>query len=151
MMTLFDLLVNLTDWVVHIIVLVSLLGLFASFFLKFIPFVVQYRLAMQALCSFTLLFGVWCEGIIFSKNKMEQKAAAAEVKIANIKTEGQKENVQIVERIIEKKETIREKGNDVIRYIDREIVKIDPNCSLPASIVKAHNAAALGKTIGELK
>jgi hypothetical protein len=72
---------------------------------------------------------------------MELKVAAAEVQSA-------KENIKIVEKIVNKTQIIRTRGDDVIKYVDREIVKYDTKfapggvCEIPQEFIKAHNDAA---------
>ena len=67
--------------------------------------------------------------------KLEKKLAEAEAK-------SQKTNVEIVEKIVKDTEIVRVKGKTVTEYIDREIVKYDNFCELPAEVIRAHNAAA---------
>jgi hypothetical protein len=72
---------------------------------------------------------------------MEAKVAAAEVQSV-------KENVKIVEKVVKKTEYITRRGQDIIQYVDREIVKYDTKfapggvCEIPKEFIKAHNDAA---------
>jgi len=67
--------------------------------------------------------------------EMEQKVAAAEV-LSN------EENVKIVTKIINKTEVIKTKGEDVIKYIEKEVVKYNDRCEIPNQLVDALNKAA---------
>jgi hypothetical protein len=73
--------------------------------------------------------------------EMESKVAAAEVQSV-------KENVKIVEKVVKKTEYITRRGQDIIQYVDREIVKYDTKfapggvCEIPKEFIKAHNDAA---------
>jgi hypothetical protein len=73
--------------------------------------------------------------------EMEEKIAVAEAKSKEV-------NVQIVEKFIVKQNFYREKGDEVIKYIDREIVKYDVKfapggqCEIPKEFVEAVNKAA---------
>ncbi len=73
--------------------------------------------------------------------EMEEKIAVAEAKSKEV-------NVKVVEKFIVKQNTIREKGDEVIKYIDREIVKYDVKfapggqCEIPKEFVEAVNKAA---------
>ena len=73
--------------------------------------------------------------------EMEAKVAQAEAKSANT-------NVEIQEKIVEKTKVIREKGRDIIQYIDKEVVKKEEvikyieNCPVPKEIIDLHNQAA---------
>ena len=73
--------------------------------------------------------------------EMEAKVAAAEI-------ESQKETVKIVEKIVKKTEYIKTRGEDIVKYVDKEIVKYDTKflpggvCEIPKEFLKAHNDAA---------
>jgi len=67
--------------------------------------------------------------------EMEQKVAAAEI-VSN------EENVKIVTKIINKTEVIKTKGEDIVKYIDREVVKYNDRCEIPNQLVEALNKAA---------
>jgi hypothetical protein len=70
------------------------------------------------------------------------------VKLAKAEAESQKENVKIVEKIVTKTQIVKERGADIIRYVDREVVKYDTKfapggvCEIPNEFIKAHNDAA---------
>ena len=71
---------------------------------------------------------------------MEAKVAQAEAKSANT-------NVEIQEKIVEKTKVIREKGRDIIKYVDKEVIKKEEiikyveNCPVPKEIIDLHNQA----------
>jgi hypothetical protein len=52
------------------------------------------------------------------------------------------ETVKIETKYINKTQVIRERGEDVIKYIDREVVKYDSTCVIPKEFIEAHNKAA---------
>jgi hypothetical protein len=41
-------------------------------------------------------------------------------------------------------QVIREKGNEIIKYIDREVVKYDQMCEVPKEVINILNEAAEG-------
>jgi predicted nucleotidyltransferase len=59
-----------------------------------------------------------------------------------------KENVKIVEKIVTKTQVVKVKGEEVVKYIDREIVKYDVKfaqggqCEIPKEFYKSLNDAA---------
>jgi hypothetical protein len=72
--------------------------------------------------------------------EMEMKEAAAEA-------ESKQANAVLDKKGTEKIRVIREKGEIIKQYIDREVTKYDATCVIPSSVVKAHNAAALNEEI----
>ena len=100
--------------------------------------------------------GVWFEGAMSNQAEWEAKVKDLEVKVAAAETKSAEANTKIVTKVIKKLELVRTRGNDVIQYVDREVVKdkevikFVENCPIPQIIVNTHNAAALNQPI-ELK
>jgi len=136
------------SWYVHIIPLLALAIIFASIVLKVIPFVSTYYIPIRIIGFVLLLFGVFFEGGLYMNQEWTAKVKEMEEKIAVAEAKSKEVNVQIVEKFIVKQNTIREKGDEVIKYIDREIVKYDVKfapggqCEIPKEFVDAVNKAA---------
>jgi hypothetical protein len=142
------------DWFYHLIVIVSILGLIVASVLKFVPFVSTYRLPIQVISALLLVFGVWMEGGIVNEAKWEARVRELEDKVKIAEEKSKEKNVEIQEKVITQTKVVKEKGRDIIQYIDREIVKKEEivkfveNCPIPKDIIDAHNAAAtLNKAI----
>lgn len=138
----------LPDAVTHIIFLTGAVGVFAGFVLTFIPFVKQYRLAIQIASIFIFALGVYLEGGLADNKEWIAKVKELEAKIAVAEEKSKTVNVIVEEKIITKTQIVKQKGKDVIQYIDREVVKNNDvvkyveNCPVPKSIIDAHNQAA---------
>ena len=142
------------DWFYHLIVILSILGLIVASVLKFVPFVSTYRLPIQVISVLLLVFGVWMEGGIVNEAKWEARVKELEDKVKIAEEKSTEKNVEIQEKVITQTKVVKEKGRDIIQYIDREVVKKEEvvkfieNCPIPKDIIDAHNAAAtLNKAI----
>ena len=142
------------DWVYHLIVILSILGLIVASVLKFVPFVSTYRLPIQVISALLLVFGVWMEGGIVNEAKWEARVKELEEKVKIAEEKSTEKNVEIQEKVVTQTKVVKEKGRDIIQYIDREVVKKEEivkfieNCPIPKDIIDAHNAAAtLNKAI----
>lgn len=140
----------LPEWVFHLIFSIGLIGVIAGFFLGFIPFVRQYKLSIQIVGLLTLVLGVYLEGGLADYKEWEAKVKEIEAKLAVAEEKAKNTNVQIQEKVVEKTKVIREKGKDIVKYIDREVVKdnevikyVEICPSIPASIIEQHNKAAV--------
>ena len=71
-----------------------------------------------------------------------QKSQALEKKVLELEAKANSTNTDVVTKVIIKQQVIKEKGQDVIKYIDREVVKYDNTCILPPELLEAHNRAA---------
>jgi hypothetical protein len=116
--------------------------------LKVIPFVSTYYIPIRIIGFVLLFFGVFFEGGLYMNQQWTAKVKEMEEKIAIAEAKSKEVNVQVVEKFIVKQNTIREKGDEVIKYIDREIVKYDVKfapggqCEIPKEFVDAVNKAA---------
>ena len=147
----------LPDWIFHAILLAGVLGLLASFVLKFIPFFSTYNLLIQVGAIVLIVFGVWFEGAMSNQAEWEAKVAEMQVKVAEAEAKSQEENVKIITKTVKQLELVRTRGQDIIKYVDREVVKdrevikFVENCPIPEIIISTHNAAALNKIIEDKK
>jgi len=136
------------SWYVHIIPLLALAIIFASMVLKVIPFVSTYYIPIRIIGIVLLCFGIFFEGGLYMNQQWTAKVKEMEEKIAVAEAKSKEVNVQIVEKFIVKQNFYREKGDEVIKYIDREIVKYDVKfapggqCEIPKEFVEAINKAA---------
>ena len=138
----------LPDWIFYGIFFAGLLGLLATYIMKFIPFVYVYRTPIQAISILAIAIGTYMSGAISNEESWQAKVKEMEAKVAAAEIESQKENVKIVEKIVKKTEYITRKGQDIIQYVDREVVKYDTKfapggvCEIPKEFIKALNDAA---------
>jgi hypothetical protein len=145
------------DWFYHLIVILSILGLIVASVLKFVPFVSTYRLPIQVISVLLLVFGVWMEGGIVNEAKWEARVKELEEKVKIAEEKSTEKNVEIQEKVVTQTKVVREKGRDIIQYIDREVVKKEEvvkfieNCPIPKDIIDAHNAAATLNKATEVK
>jgi hypothetical protein len=145
------------DWFYHLIVIISILGLIVASVLKFVPFVSTYRLPIQVISVLLLVFGVWMEGGIVNEAKWEARVKELEEKVKIAEEKSTEKNVEIQERVVTQTKVVKEKGRDIIQYIDREVVKKEEivkfieNCPIPKDIIDAHNAAATLNKATEVK
>ena len=138
----------LPNWIFYGIFFAGLLGLLATYVMKFIPFVYVYRTPIQAISVLAIAIGTYMSGAISNEEAWQARVKEIEAKVAAAEIESQKENVKIVEKIVKKTEYITRKGQDIIQYVDREVVKYDTKfapsgvCELPNEFIKAINNAA---------
>ena len=138
----------LPDAVTHIIFLVGAVGVFAGFVLTFIPFVKQYKLAIQISSLFIFALGVYLEGGLADNKEWQFKIKELEGKLAVAEEKSKTANVVVEEKIVTKTNIVKQKGRDIVQYIDREVVKNNEvikyveNCPVPKELISVHNQAA---------
>ena len=127
----------LPNWLFYGILLIGISGLLFS---RFIPS--YYRTAVQAVAIFAFSFGLFMTGAIKANESWEEKVKEMEAKVAEAAEQSKEETVKIETKVINKTQVIRERGDEILKYIDREIVKYDTTCIIPKEFIEAHNKAA---------
>jgi len=138
----------LPNWIFYGIFFVGLLSLLATYVMKFIPFVYVYRTPIQAISILAIVIGTYMSGAISNEEAWQAKVKEMEAKVAAAEIESQKQNVKVIEKVVKKTEYITRRGQDIIQYVDKEVVKYDEKfrpggqCELPNEFIKAINNAA---------
>ena len=138
-------------WFINILLLVGLTATVAGFFIKFIPFVNQYRLPTQIVGVLLLVLGVYFKGGYSTEMAWRDKVKAAEERAALAEKQAAETNVKIQTKIIEKIKIVKE-----VEVVNRDrIVKekeyIDKECKVPQVAVDIHNDAAKNRKPEETK
>jgi hypothetical protein len=129
----------------------------AAFFIQTVPLINQYRLPAQVLGIALLVIGVYWRGGYAVEQEWRERVAELELKVAEAEKQSAQVNTEIVTKIVTKTKVIKERGDDIVRYLDREVVKNQEvirfveNCPIPDIIVNTHNAAAVNRPVGEKK
>jgi translation elongation factor EF-Tu-like GTPase len=138
----------LPNWIFYGIFFAGLLGLLATYVMKFIPFVYVYRTPIQAVSVLAIVIGTYMFGAISNEEAWQAKVKEMELKVAAAEIESQKENVKVIEKVVKKTEYITRRGQDIIQYVDKEVIKYDDRfkpggqCELPKEFIKAINNAS---------
>lgn len=137
----------LPDWFWHVVTLGGAVALLVAAILGSIPFVKQYNLPIKVVGLLALCLGLWMEGGAANEAKWQAKVAELEEKLKIAEEQSNNKNVEIQEKVVEKTRVVREKGRDIIKYIDREIIKKEEivkyieQCPVPKEIIDIHNQA----------
>jgi hypothetical protein len=134
-------------WFCNILLLVGLVLTVAGFFAHRIPLVWQYQLPFKVLGIALLVAGVYFRGGYAVEAEWRERVAEVEAKLAQAEQQSQQANVVIEKKGKDRIRVIKEKGEVIKQYIDREITKYDNTCVIPDEVVRAHNAAARNEAI----
>lgn len=134
-------------WFINILLFAGLAGTIAGFFIKFIPFVNQYRLPTQIIGVLLLVLGVYFKGGYATEMAWREKVRIAEEKAAIAEQKAVELNAALDTEIKKKNKVIYE--NKIV-YQDRikEVAKIiDKECVIAPEAIDIHNAAAKNRTL----
>jgi flagellar motor component MotA len=135
------------DWIPYSLFFIGVIFLVISIVLSYIPIVSTYKLPIQILSTICIIVGSFLSGSIMQENSTKEKIAELEIKIKVAEEKSAQENIKIVEKLVTETKIVKQRGVDVIKYIDREVVKYDSECKIPLVAIKAHNASALNEEI----
>ena len=135
-------------WICNTVLLAGILLTAVAFFIKRIPIINQYRIPAQVLGIALLVVGVYWRGGYAIEQEWRERVAAVEARVAAAEAASKETNTKIVTKVVTKTQVIRTRGADIVKYVDREIVKYDTKfapggqCEIPREFIKALNDAA---------
>lgn len=142
------------ELVVNALLIGGAIATFLSFFvihriLLRWPGLCAYNLFLQILSITALVAGVYFKGGYETEMLWREKVAEAERKQHEAEARSQEVNTVVETKIVTQTRVIKEKGQDIIKYVDREIEKIvlapddKGRCSIVSrEVVDIHNEAA---------
>lgn len=132
----------LPDWIFHLVTLVAVLGLVASFVLSAIPFVSTNVKAIQIGCAILLIVGVYFEGAIGDNNSWKARVQELELKIARAETESAEANGKLSKALAAKDKEIALAQAELKNRIRAGAAAMDAVCKIPSDVVAILNDAA---------
>jgi len=138
----------LPSWYTHAVPILGIAIILISMFLKMIPFISTYYLPLRIIGFVIFVFGIFFEGVMFSGKELESKVKELEAKVVAAEAKSAVVNTKIVEKVVTKQKVVKERGEDIIKYVDKEIIKYDVRfapggqCEIPKEFITVHNKAA---------
>jgi hypothetical protein len=134
-------------WACNLTLLAGIALVIAGFFAHRIPVIWQYQVPFKVLGIALLALGVYFRGGYAVEMVWRERVAEVEARLKVAQEQSVTENTRIETKLVTRTQLVREQGREVIRYIDREIVKYDTKfapggqCEIPQEFIKAHNDA----------
>lgn len=121
--------------------LLFLLGFISSVLLQFLPKFTYTQLS-KILAGTIFVLSFYFIGALHNNQAWQSKVEELKLRIAELEVESEKVNSDVNTKTITKTQIIKERGQDVVRYIDREVVKYNNQCVVPQEFVNSINKAA---------
>jgi hypothetical protein len=128
----------LPNWIFYALLLAGVAAFLVTKFVKLLPNAQLIQLASVA----AVVISVYMIGAISNNDAWLAKIKDLEVKVAEAEAKSATANSEIVEKTLVKTQIVKQRGQDIIKYVDREVVKFDANCVVPKEFVVVHNQAA---------
>jgi hypothetical protein len=141
-------------------IVAGITGILAGWLGKWIPFYGNYVKILQPIGIILLVLGVWLRGGYDTEMAWRVKVAKLEEQVKVAEQKSQETNTVVQEKIVEKTKIVRERGQDIIKYVDKwntkeivkevqgperirreEVIKYIENCPVPKEMIDLHNQA----------
>jgi hypothetical protein len=143
----------------YVYILLIVLSLIAYFFCGLIKFDLNIKL-IRIISGCVFVFSTFMFGYTYSEKTWKEKVSILEERIRISEELSKRANIVIQEKIIYRDKIIKEKADEIIKYIDRyidkEVIKTLPpeeqirykeivtyveNCPVPVEFIRLHNQA----------
>lgn len=135
----------LPDWVFYFILLAGLAGIAASFVLKFIPFVSQYRIPILWASAIATAGGLYMAGAISDNNAWEARVADLKLQVAKAEAASQAANTELTAKMAEKNKEIAAKQAELNKRVAQSATAMDKSCTVTSDVISILNDAAGAK------
>jgi len=143
--------------VVDLVFWFGLLATAISFFLlkylaRLVPAVGPYATAIQIASVTVFLVGVYLKGSYSTEMAWRDRVRDLEQQVAAAEQRSNEVNEVIKTQTVTRTKVVKERGEEIVKYIDREVVKYDTKfapggiCEIPKEFITAHNRAAEAPT-----
>ena len=128
----------LPNWIFYLLLLAGVVAFLVTHFVKVLPNAQLIKLASVV----TVLTSIYMIGAISNNDAWLAKIKDLEVKVAQAEAKSATLNTEITEKTVVKTQVVKQRGEDIVKYVDREVVKYDTTCVIPKEFVLVHNRAA---------
>jgi hypothetical protein len=136
-------------WIVNAILIAGIIGtvvaFFFGFFVRFIPWIIPYRMLLQVVGLVLLIAGVYFKGGVSVELSWRERVAELEAKVAISEQKSKEVNEKIVTVYQDRVKVVKETQVVVQEKIKTVEVKIDSQCKITADTIDILNQAATGK------
>jgi hypothetical protein len=135
-------------WVVNAILIAGIIGtvvaFFFGFFVRYLPWIIPYRMLLQIVALVLLIAGVYFKGGVGVEMTWRARVADMEAKVAVAEQKSKDANEQIKTVYVDKVRVVKETQVVIQEKIKTVEVKIDSQCKITSDTVDILNDAAKG-------
>lgn len=128
----------LPNWIFYLTLLAGIAAFVVTKFVRILP----NAQLIQAASAVVVAVSIYMIGAISNNDAWLAKIKDLETKVAEAEAKSATLNTEIVEKTVVKTQVVKQRGEDIIKYVDREVVKYDATCVVPKEFVTTHNRAA---------
>ena len=142
---------SLILWIVNIAMIAGAIGILASFFIKFIPFINIYRTPIQIVSIIVFCTGIYWYGGYTTEMIWRDEVAKMEAKVAESEVKSKKVN-RVIQKVYVDRVKVVKQDVVVVQEKIREISNtIDKDCKITPEAIDLLNQAARRKPTVEVE
>lgn len=134
------------DWlpaiVFYLLLAAGLLITIAGFFMGMIPLISKYKIPLQIFGILILAGSLYMIGRTENEEKWQARVDKLQAEVRAAETRAAEVSATIVTKYVTRREVVEKRGQEIVKYVDREVVKYDNKCEIPKIVIDIHNAAA---------
>jgi hypothetical protein len=136
-------------WVVNAILIAGIIGtvvaFFFGFFIRYLPWIIPYRMLLQIVALVLLIAGVYFKGGVGVEMEWRARVAQLEAQIKESEAKSKETNIQIQKVYVDKVRVVKEKQIVVQEKIVEKEKIIDAECKVvPETITILNDAINTG-------
>lgn len=135
-------------WIVNAILIAGIIGtvvaFFFGFFVRYLPWIIPYRMLLQIVALVLLISGVYFKGGVGVEMSWRARVADMEAKVAKAEAASKTANENIKTVYVDKVRVVKETQVVIQEKIKTVEVKIDSQCKITTDTVDILNDAAKG-------
>ena len=134
-------------FIVNMILIVGVVStVLTCFLLKYLvrlmPVLSPHVRIAQIVSVVLLLAGVYFKGGYSTEMLWREKVREVEAQLEKAKEESAKVNTVVETKVVTQTKVVKEKAEELIKYVDREVIKEVDNCKIQQEALEVHNEAA---------
>ncbi len=144
---------SILEFIVNAVLILGILLTILSFFvlnklLRLVPALANYHTIIQIISVIILAAGLYFKGGYVTEMMWREEVKKVQAELDKAKNKAAEVVVQVEEKVVFRDRVVKERGETLIQYVDREIVKKEEvvkyieNCPVPVEIIDIHNQAA---------
>jgi hypothetical protein len=126
------------DWLWPVMLVAAVIAFFAS---RLVP-LKTYQLPIKIVSGITIAVTIFICGLQYADRRWQAAARELQAKVDVMQAQSLEVNEVVKEKLITKIHIIKQRGETVVEYVDREVTKHNTSCVIPPEFVKAHNSAS---------
>jgi len=145
---------TLIAFIVNVTLVFGIVLTILSFFvlhriLRMVPGLSKYATIIQIVSIIILAAGLYFKGGHVTEMIWRDEVAKVKAELEVAKKKSAEKVIEIEEKIVYRDRVVKEKGQTIIQYVDREVVKKEEvvkyieNCPVPNEIINIHNEATM--------